>query len=333
MSDGTKPVARMGPVPDSALFLQAAFAVIFLIGQGMPTAQTVSPSRADFSGLWIPLITPFTSDTRAVDHVALKRLLTHYRQTGITGYVVCGSTGEAAALSKQEQWEVLEAVLEHAVGLPSILGYSGYNLQDALAFVRKAADYPIAGLLVAAPHYIRPSQDGLLHWFETIASAASQPVLIYDIPYRTGVELSVQTLQRLALHPNIQGIKDCGGSAAKTQQLIVDGHLQVLAGEDHQIFSTVAAGGRGAIAASSHLCTEDFAAVIRLIGSGDLAEARARWQPLVPLVSALFSEPNPACIKSALAQMGLIDNSLREPMMPARQAFTMDLLKKQFATD
>ncbi|WP_342617805.1 4-hydroxy-tetrahydrodipicolinate synthase [Rhodoferax sp. GW822-FHT02A01] len=298
----------------------------------MPTAQTVSPSTADFSGLWIPLITPFTADTRAVDHVALKRLLAHYRQTGIAGYVVCGSTGEAAALSKQEQWEVLETVLEHADGLPAILGYSGYNLQDALAFVRKAADHPLHGLLVAAPHYIRPSQDGLLHWFETIASAASQPVLIYDIPYRTGVEMSVQTLQHLALHPNIQGIKDCGGSAAKTQQLIADGQLQVLAGEDHQIFSTVAAGGRGAIAASSHVRTEDFAAVIRLISSGDLAEARAHWKPLVPLVSALFAEPNPACIKSALAQMGLIDNSLREPMMPARQAFAMDLLEKQFAT-
>lgn len=292
----------------------------------MPTAHVAPPSHADFSGLWIPLITPFTPDGRSVDHAALQRLLAHYRHTGIAGYVVCGSTGEAAALSKQEQWEVLETVLEHANGLPAILGYSGYNLRDALDFVAKAANYPIVGLLVAAPHYIRPSQDGLLCWFERIASAAAQPVLVYDIPYRTGVELSLPTLQRLALHPNIRGIKDCGGNAAKTQQLIADGRLQVLAGEDHQIFGTIAAGGRGAIAASSHVCTEDFAAVIRLIGQGELAQARARWQPLVPLISALFAEPNPACIKSALAQMGLVENCLREPMLPSRHAFPMELL-------
>lgn len=295
----------------------------------MPIAQAASHPRADFSGLWIPLVTPFSSDAKTVDHSALKRLLAHYRATGIAGYVVCGTTGEAAALSKEEQWEVLETVLAHADGLPVILGYSGYNLAEALAFVRKASRYALKGLLVAAPHYIRPSQEGLLQWFEQIADAALQPILVYDIPYRTGVELILQTLQRLSLHTNIAGLKDCGGNAAKTQQLIANGRLQVLAGEDHQIFSTMASGGRGAIAASSHVLTAEFATVIDLIRSGDLVQARTAWAPLVPVVSALFAEPNPACIKSALAQMGLVENVLREPMQAARTPFPMQLLQTQ----
>lgn len=291
-----------------------------------PVPTVAAPTDADFSGLWIPLVTPFCGDTRAVDHAALKRLLAHYRPTGIAGYVVCGSTGEAAALGQDEQWEVLDTVLEHADGLPVVMGFSGYNLNQALAFVHKANGLPLAGLLVAAPHYIRPSQDGLLSWFEGIAHASAKPLILYDIPYRTGVALSLSTLRRLGQHPNIRAIKDCGGDAGKTQQLIADGALQVLAGEDMQIFGTVACGGCGAIAASAHLRTADFAAVIRCVQEGKLAEARRLWAPLVPLVSTLFEQPNPACIKSALAQAGLLENRLREPMQEASRPFDMGLL-------
>jgi 4-hydroxy-tetrahydrodipicolinate synthase len=292
-----------------------------------PTMATVAPlADADFSGLWIPLVTPFCADTGAVDHAALKRLLAHYRPTGIAGYVVCGSTGEAAALGKNEQWDVLNTVLEHADGLPVVMGYSGYNLVEALAFVHHANTLPLAGLLVAAPHYIRPSQDGLLCWFEGIANASANPIILYDIPYRTGVELSLSTLRRLGQHPQIRAIKDCGGDAGKTQQLIADGALQVLAGEDMQIFGTLAAGGSGAISASAHLRTDDFAAVVRLLQAGQLAQARRLWAPLVPLISALFAEPNPACTKSALAQVGLLENRLREPMQKASRPFDMRLL-------
>ncbi|MCX7241050.1 MAG: 4-hydroxy-tetrahydrodipicolinate synthase [Burkholderiales bacterium] len=283
----------------------------------MPTAHSRPSHQTDFSGLWIPLVTPFTGDAHAVDHAALKRLLEHYRATGIAGYVVCGSTGEAAALCKDEQWAVLHTVLDHADGLPVVMGYSGYNLPEATAFARKASGTRIAGLLVAAPHYIRPSQDGVLAWFERIADASAVPIIVYDIPYRTGVEMTLATLRRLAQHPMIRAIKDCGGNAAKTQHLIADGALQVLAGEDHQILGSVAAGACGAIAASAHVRTTQFARVIALVQDGQIAQARALWAPLVPLISALFAKPNPACIKAALSQSGLIENRLREPMQQA----------------
>ncbi|MDB5930289.1 MAG: 4-hydroxy-tetrahydrodipicolinate synthase [Polaromonas sp.] len=287
-----------------------------------PLSQTISTG---FSGLWLPLITPFRAG--AVDHPALARLTRHYRQAGVSGFVACGSTGEAASLDDGEQLAVLDTVLEAADGLPVVMGLSGYHLPQTLAWINALRSRPIAGLLVPAPHYIRPSQAGLIHWFGTIADAAPAPLILYDIPYRTGSRIELATLLALAGHPNIRAVKDCGGDAGKTQALIADGRLQVLAGEDGQIFSTLALGGAGAIAASAHLGTEKFAKVMQLLEGGALAEARQLWNTLTPLINALFAEPNPASIKAALAHQGWIENELRAPMMPAELPVNPDLLK------
>ena len=276
----------------------------------MPALQT------DFSGLWIPLVTPFRN--AEVDHPALAKLVQHYKQFAIAGLVVCGSTGEAAALDEAELLEVLTTVLatvESTAQLKVVMGLSGYNLPATCAWVKTLARFPLAGLLVSAPHYIRPPQAGLLHWFTAIADAAAAPLVLYDIPYRTGVAISLATLRQLARHPNIVAIKDCGGDAAKTQALVHDGALQVLAGEDAQIFSTVALGGVGAIAAAAHLRTAEFVEVITLLQRGELLKARAAWAPLPAHIAAMFAETNPVSIKAALAEMGLIGNELRLPMV------------------
>jgi 4-hydroxy-tetrahydrodipicolinate synthase len=275
--------------------------------------------HGQFSGVWLPLITPFRGN--AVDHTALARLVQHYCKTGIAGLVICGSTGEAAALDEAEQLDVLEIVLDAVQkarrGLPVVMGLSGYHLAQTLAWVKTVSGYPVAGLLVPAPHYIRPSQAGLLHWFHAIADASAAPLIVYDIPQRTGVVIEASTLLQLAGHPNIRAVKDCGQDAAKTDALVADGRLAVLAGDDLQLFSTVALGGAGAIAASAHVHTERFVAVIRLLQRGALNEARAAWMPLVPVIEAMFAEPNPASIKAALARDGWIANELRAPMMRA----------------
>jgi 4-hydroxy-tetrahydrodipicolinate synthase len=195
---------------------------------------------------------------RRVDHDALAALTRRLAADGVTGFVPCGSTGEAAALDEAEQLAVLDTVLAAAGGLPVVMGVSGYHLGKATAWARKLSERPIAGLLVAAPHYVRPSQAGLLEWFRAIADASTVPVLVYDIPYRTGVTIARETLLALAAHPRIRGIKDCGGDMAKTRAVIADGRLQVLSGEDHQIFSTMAEGGVGAIAASGNVQTRRF---------------------------------------------------------------------------
>ena len=282
------------------------------------------PSSRDFSGLWIPLITPFAGD--AVDHPALTRLVQHYAAAGVNGFVVCGSTGEAAALDKHEQLAVLDTVLAAAGALPVVMGLSGYHLGQTIAWVKELAQRPIAGLLVPPPHYIRPAQAGLVQWFTALADASGTPLIVYDIPYRTGCHITLETLLALAAHPNIQAIKDCGGDAGKTQALITDGRLQVLAGEDAHIFTTLALGGAGAISASAHVCTAQFVEVMQFLNDGKLQQARALWQPLLPVVHAAFGEPNPAVIKAALAQQGLIQDGLRLPMVAASAAATARLV-------
>jgi len=282
----------------------------------MPSYAT--PTRPLFSGLWIALVTPFKDG--AVDHPALTALTVRLRGQGVAGFVACGSTGEAAALDRAEQLQVLETVLEAAGDSPVVMGVSGCHQGQVLDQVQALARYPLAGLLVSAPHYIRPSQEGLLHWFCAIADASTVPVVLYDIPYRTGATLTTETLLALAAHPRIQAIKDCGGSTAKTQALIADGRLQVLTGEDAQIFHTLALGGAGAISASAQWQTPRFVELMDLLRGGDLPGARRAWHALQPWIEACFAEPNPAPLKAMLAHAGEVRNELRAPMMVASPA-------------
>ncbi|MEY4883282.1 MAG: hypothetical protein RIS34_1136 [Pseudomonadota bacterium] len=287
--------------------------------------------------MWIALVTPFKDGQ--VDHPALSRLVQKLKREGAAGFVACGSTGEAAALDEAEQLAVLDTVLAASGGLPVVMGVSGYHLPQMLDWVKllgqrhlqQPLQAQLAGLLVPAPLYIRPSQAGLLHWFERIADASTVPVIIYDIPYRTGARIDCETLQKLAHHPNIQAIKDCGGDAHKTQTLIADGQLQVLAGEDTQIFSTTALGGAGAISAAAHVHTPRIARVVQLLQAGELQAARQLWLPLLPLIEGLFVEPNPALIKAVLAHQGLMSDAVRAPMMmatPEGAAKVLRLLEK-----
>lgn len=291
----------------------------------MQTALNAPQATHDFSGLWIPLVTPFDRDK--VDYPALKRLVAHYRASGIAGLVVCGSTGEAAALSDEEQLEVLHTVMAEAPDLPVIMGLSGYHLGKTAARVQALGKLNIAGILLPAPSYIRPSQAGLIEWFSALADASAVPVILYDIPYRTGSKMELETIRALAGHPRIQALKDCGGDPVKTRALIADGQLQVLAGEDANIFTTVAAGGSGAIAAAAHLHTARFAEVVRRIRAGDVAGAEALWAPLPPLIEALFAEPNPGPLKALLARQGLLRDELRSPMTRASAALVERLAR------
>jgi len=284
----------------------------------MQTARNANQSNQDFSGLWIPLVTPF--DHGEVDHASLKRLVAHYRGSGIAGLVACGSTGEAAALSDEEQLALLQAIKREAPELPVVMGLSGYHLGKTAARIKVLGGLGIAGILLPAPHYIRPAQAGLIEWFTQLADASAVPVILYDIPYRTGVKIELETLRALASHPRICAIKDCGGDADKMRALISDGRLQVLCGEDGNIFSTLAQGGHGAIAAAAHVHTRRFVQVMDLIRTGDEARARALWEPLPPLIEGLFAEPSPGPLKALLARRGLVREELRSPMTRASGA-------------
>jgi 4-hydroxy-tetrahydrodipicolinate synthase len=275
-------------------------------------------TETDFSGLWIPLVTPFHKGR--VDHPALAALVQRLGGCGVAGFVACGSTGEAAALDTHEQLALLDTVMAASTGLPVVMGLSGYQLKDTCHWLTTLCEHPIAGVLVPPPAYIRPSQAGLLRWFQTLADAATVPLIVYDIPYRTGVTITRDTLLTLGHHPRIRAVKDCGGDAGKTLAVLAQGRLQVLAGEDLQIFASVAQGAVGAIAASAHVGTSDFVHLLHLLRDGDLPAARALWNRLVPWIELAFAEPNPALIKAALARAGHIRNELRLPMQRASSA-------------
>jgi len=273
---------------------------------------------SSFSGIWVPLVTPFHQGE--IDFPALQTLCTHLLKKGIDGVVVCGTTGEGPMLTDEEQLLVLDAVLNIVPGHQVVMGLSGTHLPSVRAMQASILQRPIAGILLPAPYYIRPSQAALAAWFTELADHSTVPIIVYNVPYRTGIHLELETLRQLAVHPKIVAVKDCGGSLELTLSLIADGQLDVLCGEDTQIFSTLCLGGSGAIAASSHLFTEQFVELIERIKVADLAGARQTFFTLLPMMRLMFSAPNPAAIKYALSLQGLLQNELRAPLLPAPES-------------
>ena len=276
-----------------------------------------------FQGIWVPLVTPFHNG--AIDFVGLRRLVSHLLEKGVDGLVVCGTTGEPAAMGKHEQLAVLDAVLELVPAQRVVMGLAGNNLTELLQFQSEILKRPVAGLLVPAPYYIRPSQAGLEVFFRTVADASSVPLILYDIPYRTGVAFEQSTLLNIVAHERIVAIKDCGGNFSNTLALLDSGQVDVLCGENNQIFNALCLGAKGAIAASAHVHPELFVQLHRQIRDNQLAEGRATFFRLLPLINSLFLEPNPAPVKTALALQGLIGDELRAPMQCSSESMTARL--------
>lgn len=283
---------------------------------------------SNFQGIWVALVTPFRNGE--IDFAGLDRLLGKLLEDGVAGFVVCGTTGEAAALSQAEQLAVLDAVLQRVPAERVIMGLAGNQLNALLDLQREIQRRPLAGLLVPAPYYIRPSQAGLEHFFTTLADAAEVPLVLYDIPYRTGIHIERDTLRRIVSHPNIQAIKDCAGDAETTMTLIAEGQVQVLAGEDTQIFNTLCLGGAGAISASAHIRADLYVRMQQRVAGGDLQGARRLHYQLLPWMQTAFAEANPSAIKAALALQGLIGEEPRAPLLPCTAA-TRERLREVLA--
>ena len=273
---------------------------------------------SSFQGIWVPVVTPFQDG--AIDFSGLRRLVGHLLDKHVAGIMVCTTTGEAASLSRQEQLAVLDAVLQWVPAHRVVMGLAGNNQIELLQFQREVLQRPMAGLLVPAPSYIRPSQAGLEAFFRTVADASSVPIILYDIPYRTGATFEQATLLNIVAHERIVAIKDCGGNLGNTLALLASGAVDVLCGEDVQIFNALCLGATGAIAASAHLQTEQFVALCQHVRDHQLAEARATFFGLQPLINTMFMEPNPGPVKAALALQGLIGSELLAPMQAARAA-------------
>jgi 4-hydroxy-tetrahydrodipicolinate synthase len=274
------------------------------------------------AGLWLPLITPF-KDGR-LDEGSLARLVRHYAGEPIDGLILAATTGEGLTLDEAET-ERLVAVTAASLTrrLPLYLGLSGADTRKLAAALARTAPWPIDGYLIACPYYVRPPQEGMYRHFATLAQATARPIIVYNIPYRTGINLSNTTLLRLAELPNIVGLKDCCVDQAQSFDLLRTRPpgLAVLTGEDALFYGALAHGADGGILAASHVETARFAAVRDALVAGDHANALAQWHGLVDLARLLFAEPNPAPIKHWLWRAGLIDSTeVRLPMMEVSDA-------------
>ena len=268
----------------------------------------------EFSGVWIPIVTPLRDDR--VDRPAVRRLVERFVQAGCAGIVVGATTGEASALDQDEKAVVLDAVLEAAAGrAPVLMGVSGTDTRTMSAQARHWARQPVAGLLVTPPSYVRPSQEGCIRHFETIGAAADVPMVLYNIGYRTGVALETQTIARLARDPRVQAIKECGGDLNRLQDLISLGRLAVLCGDDTWAFTALCAGASGVIAAAAHVRPDLWVSLMNDLRDQRLDRAREQFNRLLPVTRLLFAQPSPAPLKAALAMAGEIAEEMRLPML------------------
>jgi len=268
------------------------------------------------SGIFLPLVTPFRDG--ALDEASLTRLVVHYAQAPLDGFVLAATTGEGLVLDDDET-ERLVASAAAALGArrPIFLGLSGSDTRALIARLAATTDWPIAGYLIACPYYTRPSQDGLRRHFTALAEHSSKPILLYNIPYRTGINLANETLLRLAELTAIIGVKDCCADAAQSQDLLRQRpkDFAVLTGEDALFYGALAHGADGGVLASAHADPAAFAALRQAVLAGNRADALAQWTELIDLTRLLFAEPNPAPIKHWLWRRGLIASpELRLPM-------------------
>lgn len=272
--------------------------------------------RYRFEGIWLPLITPFTEG--ALDERSVAALVRHYLEMPIDGLILAATTGEGLTLDAAETERLVAVAAETAEGeLPLLLGLSGSNTGAMARRIREIETWPVAGYLVTCPYYTRPSQEGLAQHFQALAAETERPILLYNIPYRTGVNLANETVLRLAEHPRIVGIKDCCAQLAQTFDLLRarPPGFAVLTGEDALLFTHLGLGADGGILASAHVETASFAAMRRAVLAGEREAALRLWNDLADIVALLFAEPSPASIKHWLWREGRIASpELRLPM-------------------
>jgi 4-hydroxy-tetrahydrodipicolinate synthase len=259
------------------------------------------------SGLWLPLVTPFKDG--ALDLESYDRLVEHFIGLGADGLLPLGTTGESPVLDEAEIDAVIERTLSVARGrVPVLVGIGGNSTAKVEKELKRLERHRFQGIVSVCPYYNRPEQDGLIAHFKAIAAATDRDVLIYNIPYRTAVNLSNESMLELAEVANIVGCKDSSGSIAQSLDLLArkPADFAVLTGEDALYFTSLANGADGGILASSHIMTEQFIAVRDRFAAKDLAGARRAWAPLASIVPMLFAEANPMPIKHLLWRQGLI---------------------------
>jgi len=270
-----------------------------------------------FKGVITALVTPFRGD--AIDEEALRRLVDEQIRAGIDGFVPVGTTGESPTVSVEEHIRIIKIVVEETrKRVPVIAGTGANATREAIELTREARAVGADGTLQVTPYYNRPTQDGLVRHFKAVADAVGLPVVVYNVPGRTGCDLLPETMERLCEVPLVVGIKEATGSAQRAAQIIarVGDRMVVLSGDDATAFPLYALGAQGCISVVSNVAPADMAAMWDAAAAGNWNKARELHYRVFPLSEGLFIEANPIPVKAALAMMGKISDEIRAPLYP-----------------
>jgi 4-hydroxy-tetrahydrodipicolinate synthase len=285
-----------------------------------PTGSTPGNDPRPFRGCGTALVTPFRADL-ALDEIALRRLVRRQVEAGIHFLVPCGTTGENPTLSKAEQRRVVEITLEEAGRkAPVLAGAGGYDTRGVIETARDYEALGVDGLLSVTPYYNRPTPEGLVEHYRAIARATRLPIVVYNVPGRTGTNIAPATLARLAEIDTVVGVKEASGNMAQMSAIfqVVPDDFLVLSGDDAMTLPLAALGGQGIISVASNEAPAEMAQLAGLCLAGDFAGARALHRRLHALMEVNFVESSPGPVKAALARMGLIEAVWRLPLVPPR---------------
>jgi 4-hydroxy-tetrahydrodipicolinate synthase len=281
------------------------------------------------SGTGVALITPFTPSME-IDEAALARIIEFVIDGGVEYIVTLGTTGETPTLSREEKIRIARFTVEmvnHRV--PVVIGAGGSDTREVIREIEKLPTDHAVAILSASPYYSKPSQEGIYQHYKAIAAASSKPVLIYNVPSRTARNVSASTVLRLAELENIGGIKEAGGDMAQCALILRDcpDDFLVVSGDDALAFPQIATGMHGVISVAANSFPGAFSSMIRAVLKGDLEKAKKLNDGLIEGYELLFVENNPAGVKAAMAELGLIENVVRLPLVPLSKPYH-DLLKK-----
>ena len=282
-------------------------------------------NKINLTGCGTALITPFKNGE--VDYEAFAALVDRQVEAGIDFLVPLGTTGETPCLEDEERIKVLQIAKAHSQGRPVVVGGGTNSLQHTIRSMQMLEPYGVDAFLIVVPYYNKPTQEGQYQYFKAVAEATDKPIVLYNVPGRTGANMTAETCLRLAQIPNIVAVKEASGNREQIEKILAGAPegFQVLSGNDDDTLWMMQQGGAGIISVASTVAPKHMADFIGAIREGDMTKAETLNKELTPLFTNCFVESNPIPAKAAMAAMGLIENELRLPLVPSQQS-TYDLM-------
>lgn len=274
-----------------------------------------------FEGMASAIITPLNE--KGIDFELFAKLIEWQIAEGIDGIVVCGTTGEGSTLTDEEHKAAIEFMVKQVAGRVPVIAGTGSNDTDyAIELTKHACQIGVDGVLTVTPYYNKATQKGLIKSFTAIADASTVPVILYNVPSRTGVNIAPKTVLELSKHPNINAIKEASGDISQIAEIahLCGDNINIYSGNDDQVVPIMSLGGKGCISVLSNLLPKEASEMCRLFREGDVKTAAEMQLKYIPLINALFSEVNPIPVKAAMAKMGFCEDYLRLPLTPMEDA-------------